>query len=178
MADNSAAVQERDGTREVLPRTTTTPEALKASADHTVVEFRRRADRTASREIQWLTEDSREAHNVVSRARRIRTHECSQQAETPEMFAADPYARDCEGCDFARSKHRGPREAQLNRRRARSVPRICTPRTRPERETPRNAKEEVVKQVAESTHECNLHERVLGSEQQRGWCSVKLRLEK
>ena len=44
--DACAAVQERrrDGTREVLPRTTTTLVVLKAPADHTPVESRRRED--------------------------------------------------------------------------------------------------------------------------------------
>ena len=49
---------------------------------------------------------------------------------------------------------------------ARSAPRICTPRTRPDRDATK-AKEEAVKNVAESMHECNQHERVLRSEQQR-----------
>ena len=48
---------------------------------------------------------------------------------------------------------------------ARSAPRICTPRTRPERDA-KKAKEEVVQNDAESMHECNQHERVLRSEQQ------------
>ena len=50
------AVQERkrDGTREILPRTTTTPVVLKASADHAVAESRRRGEnRTAFSERQW-----------------------------------------------------------------------------------------------------------------------------
>ena len=66
--DARTAVQERsrDGTQEVLPRTAT-PVVLKASADHAVVEFCRREDRTAFSERQWRTEDSREAHKVVSR---------------------------------------------------------------------------------------------------------------
>ena len=58
--DARAAVRERerkrDGTQEVLPRTTTAPVVLKASADHTVAEFRRReeqTDRTAFSERQW-----------------------------------------------------------------------------------------------------------------------------
>ena len=37
------------------------------------------------------------------------------------------------------------------------------------------AKEEAVKKVAESMHECNQRERVLRSDQQRGRCSVKFR---
>ena len=89
----------------------------------------------------------------------------------------DPHARGCEGCDGARSnrEHRGPRDVQRNkvfeeesiRRSARSAPRICTPKTRPERDA-KKAKEEVVKNDAEIMHECNQHERVLRSEQQRG----------
>ena len=53
--DHPAAVQERkrDGTREVLPRTTTTLVVLKASVDHTVVESRRQEDRTAFSRRQW-----------------------------------------------------------------------------------------------------------------------------
>ena len=80
----------------------------------------------------------------------------------------DPHTRDCEGCDVARCnrERQGPREAQRNkvieeesiRRSARSTPRICTPRTRPERDA-KKAKEEVVQNVAESMHECNQHER-------------------
>ena len=72
--DACAAVQERKkgGTREVLPQTTTTLVVLQASTVHTVVESRRREDRTAFSERQWRTEDSREAHKVVSR--------CAQEA--------------------------------------------------------------------------------------------------
>ena len=81
-----------------------------------------------------------------------------------------PHTRDCEGCDVAGSnrEHRGPRDAQRNKEieeSARSALRICTPRTRPERDA-KKATEEAVKDVAESMHECNQHERVLRSEQQ------------
>ena len=82
----------------------------------------------------------------------------------------DPHSRDCEGCDVAGSNrvHRGPRDAQRNKEieeesirwSARSTPRICTPRTRPGRDA-KKAKEDVVKNVAESAHECNQHERVM-----------------
>ena len=55
--DARAAVQEREReivTQEVLPRTTTTPVVLKASADHAVVESRRREDRTGfQRKDSW-----------------------------------------------------------------------------------------------------------------------------
>ena len=44
--------RERDGTRVVLPRTTTTSVVLNASADYAVVESRRREDRTAFSERQ------------------------------------------------------------------------------------------------------------------------------
>ena len=39
--------RKKDGTREVLPRTTTTLVVLEASTDHAVPESRRRDDRTA-----------------------------------------------------------------------------------------------------------------------------------
>ena len=82
----------------------------------------------------------------------------------------DPDTRDCEGCDVAGSnrEYRGPRDARRNKEiedSARSAPRICTSRTRPERDA-KKAKEEAVKNVVESMHECNQHERVLRSEQQ------------
>ena len=48
----SSARERSDGTREVLPRTTTTPVVLKASGDHAVVQSRRREDRTAFSERQ------------------------------------------------------------------------------------------------------------------------------
>ena len=48
----------RDGTREVLPRTTTTTVVLKASADHTVVESSRREDRAVSDRLSLLQFDS------------------------------------------------------------------------------------------------------------------------
>ena len=89
----------------------------------------------------------------------------------------DAHTRDCEGCDVARSRsnreHQGPREAQRNkvieeesiRRSARSAPRIWTPRTRPERDA-KKAKEEFIKNIAESMHKKNQHEQVLRSEEQ------------
>ena len=49
----SGAREKERWTQEVSPRTTTTPVVLKASADHTVVESRRREDRTAFSERQW-----------------------------------------------------------------------------------------------------------------------------
>ena len=94
----------------------------------------------------------------------------------------DPRTRDCEGCDVARSnrEHRGPRDAQRNKEieeGARSTPIICTLWTRRERDATK-AKEEAVKNVVGSMHECNQHDQVLRSDQQRGLCSVKLRSEK
>ena len=65
-------------------------------------------------------------------------------------------------------------EVKSIRRSARSASKLCTHRTRPERDA-KKAKEEAVKKVAESVHESNQHERVLRSEQQRGRCSVKFR---
>ena len=76
-------------------------------------------------------------------------------------------------------EHQGPRDAQRNKEieeSARSAPRICTPRTWPERDA-KKAKEEIVKNVAESMQKCNQHEQILRSGQQRGCCSVKLRSE-
>ena len=103
-----------------------------------------------------------------------RTFRWAAQTRKPKEYL---HTRGCEGCDVAGSnrEHRGPREAQRNevieeesiRRSARSAPRICTPRTRPQRDATK-AKEEAVRKVAESMHECNWHERVLISEQQRG----------
>ena len=79
----------------------------------------------------------------------------------------DPHTRDCEGCDVAGSngEHQGPKEAQWSksieeksiRSSARSAPRICTPRTRPKRNA-KKAKEEAVKNVAQSMHDCTSSE--------------------
>ena len=80
----------------------------------------------------------------------------------------DPHTRGCEECDVAGSniEHRGPREARKHevieeksiRKSARSAPRICTPRTRPEERDATKAKEEAVENVAETMHECDQHE--------------------
>ena len=71
----AAEERKRDGTQEVLPRTTTTPVVLKASE-------------------QLSAKDSGEQKIHEKRtksfleARKTRTREYSQQAETREMYAA------------------------------------------------------------------------------------------
>ena len=81
VADHRAAVQERkrDGTQEVLPRTTTTPVVF---ADQAVMESRKREDRTAFSERQCEQKIHEQRTVSFHDARRTRTHEYSQQPET------------------------------------------------------------------------------------------------
>ena len=63
----------------------------------------------------------------------------------------DPHARNCEGCDVARSngEHQGPRKAQRHKEIEDLHP------GQGEERDAKKAKEEIVKNVTESMHECN-----------------------
>ena len=66
----------------------------------------------------------------------------------------DPHTRDCEGCDVARSngEHKEPREAQWNNVIEEKYRESAHP-GQGQRDS-KKAKEEAVKNVAESMHEC------------------------
>ena len=81
--DARAAVQERkrDGTQEVLPRTTTTPVVLKASAGHTAVESRKREEQTE----QLSAKDSAEQKIHEKRTKSFHEARCSTAHVSAEV---------------------------------------------------------------------------------------------
>ena len=68
----------------------------------------------------------------------------------------DPHTQDCEGCDFAATESTEDRETRREERTKRAENLHTQDKAR-ERDATK-AKEEAVKDVAESMHECNQHE--------------------